>query len=85
MANNEAEVPEVEDKYAELREHYASGEALTDVEIDTIADIAVGHVRGILTFFGEEGEGFMRVNFACPRSQLAEGIKRVKAALEDEE
>ena len=37
------------------------------------------------TFFGEEGEGFMRVNFACPRSQLAEGIKRVKAALEDEE
>ena len=55
MANNEAEVPEVEDKYAELREHYASGEALTDVEIDTIADIAVGHVRGILTFFGEEG------------------------------
>ena len=35
------------------------------------------------TFFGEEGEGFMRVNFACPRSQLKEGIKRLGAALED--
>ena len=37
------------------------------------------------TFFGAEGEGFMRVNFACPRSQLTEGIKRLKAALEDDE
>lgn len=36
------------------------------------------------TFFGEEGEGFMRVNFACPRSQLKEGIKRLGAALEEE-
>ncbi|MBQ6257978.1 MAG: pyridoxal phosphate-dependent aminotransferase [Clostridia bacterium] len=35
------------------------------------------------TFFGEEGEGFMRVNFACPRSQLKEGIKRLGAALEE--
>lgn len=35
------------------------------------------------TFFGEEGEGFMRVNFACPRSQLKEGIKRFGAALEE--
>ena len=35
------------------------------------------------TFFGEEGEGFMRVNFACPRSQLMEGIKRLGAALEE--
>ena len=35
------------------------------------------------TFFGEEGEGFMRVNFACPRSQLLEGIKRFGAALEE--
>lgn len=35
------------------------------------------------TFFGSEGEGFMRVNFACPRSQLIEGIKRVSAALEE--
>ena len=36
------------------------------------------------TFFGKEGEGFMRVNFACPRAQLTEGIRRLGAALEDE-
>ena len=36
------------------------------------------------TFFGEEGEGFMRVNFACPRAQLEEGIKRLGAALEEQ-
>ena len=36
------------------------------------------------TFFGPEGEGFMRVNFACPRAQLMEGIKRLGAALEDQ-
>ena len=35
------------------------------------------------TFFGKEGEGFMRVNFACPRTQLEEGIKRLGAALEE--
>ena len=36
------------------------------------------------TFFGGEGEGFMRVNFACPRALLTEGIKRLQAALEDD-
>ena len=37
------------------------------------------------TFFGEEGEGFMRVNFACPRSQLEEGVRRMRKALEEDE
>lgn len=37
------------------------------------------------TFFGAEGEGFMRVNFACPRAQLKEGIMRLGAALEEEQ
>jgi len=36
------------------------------------------------TFFGAEGEGFMRLNFACPRSQLREGIERLGRALERE-
>ena len=36
------------------------------------------------TFFGEEGESFLRINFACPRSQLTEGIKRLGKALEEE-
>ena len=33
------------------------------------------------TFFGPEGEGFMRVNFGCPAAQLTEGVKRLKAAM----
>ena len=30
------------------------------------------------TMYGEEGEGFIRWNIACPRSLLAEGLKRFK-------
>ena len=37
------------------------------------------------TFFGPEGEGFMRVNFACPSAQLEEGIERMRKALEEDE
>ena len=33
------------------------------------------------TFFGPEGEGFMRVNFGCPVRQLKEGIARLAAAM----
>ena len=33
------------------------------------------------TFFGPEGEGFMRLNFGCPAAQLTEGVKRLKAAM----
>ena len=31
--------------------------------------------------FGQGGEGFVRLNFACPRSMLAEALDRMKAAL----
>ena len=31
------------------------------------------------TFFGPEGEGFMRLNFGCPAAQLTEGVKRMKS------
>ena len=34
-------------------------------------------------FFGTEGEGFMRINFACPTRQLEEGIRRMGKALEE--
>jgi cystathionine beta-lyase len=32
--------------------------------------------------FGPEGEGFERVNIACPRSILAEALERIKAAID---
>ena len=31
--------------------------------------------------FGEGGEGFMRMNLACPRATLDEGLRRIRAAL----
>ncbi|WP_174847272.1 MalY/PatB family protein [Yersinia artesiana] len=34
------------------------------------------------TIYGEEGEHFIRLNFACPRSRLLEGLNRIKAAFE---
>jgi len=34
-------------------------------------------------WFGTEGEGFMRINIACPRSFLKEGLKRIERAVKD--
>jgi cysteine-S-conjugate beta-lyase len=31
--------------------------------------------------FGPGGEGFVRLNFACPRALLAEGLERMARAL----
>lgn len=31
--------------------------------------------------FGKEGEGFERINIACPRSILKEALKRIKVAI----
>lgn len=32
-------------------------------------------------WFGKEGEGFMRINIACPREILKEGLKRIEEAI----
>lgn len=32
-------------------------------------------------YFGSGGEGFMRLNFACPRSTLEEGLKRILSGI----
>ena len=31
--------------------------------------------------FGEQGEGFARINFGCPRAMLTEGLQRISKAL----
>ncbi|MCM1504924.1 MAG: pyridoxal phosphate-dependent aminotransferase [Muribaculum sp.] len=33
------------------------------------------------TVYGQSGEGFMRLNIACPKSRLIDGLNRIKAAL----
>lgn len=41
------------DEFAEIREHYAASKELTSDELDKVADAAVGVLREILSFFGE--------------------------------
>lgn len=48
-------VAPVEDDFASIREHYEAGVALTDDEMDRIADLAVEYLESILGFFGETG------------------------------
>lgn len=35
-------------------------------------------------FFGEQGDGFLRINIGCPRRNITEGIHRLAMALRDE-
>ncbi|MCH5224620.1 MAG: pyridoxal phosphate-dependent aminotransferase [Muribaculaceae bacterium] len=35
--------------------------------------------------YGADGEGFMRINIACPRSRLKEGLERLKRGLKKDE
>ncbi|MCH4053022.1 MAG: KH domain-containing protein [Atopobiaceae bacterium] len=42
-----------EDTLATLKEHYESGQELTDEELDLIADTSIEYLRNILGFFGE--------------------------------
>ncbi|MBR4735046.1 MAG: pyridoxal phosphate-dependent aminotransferase [Bacteroidales bacterium] len=41
-----------------------------------------GLVLSTGTIYGEAGEGFMRLNIACPRSTLLEGLSRLRDGLE---
>lgn len=42
-----------------------------------------GLVLSTGTIYGEAGEGFMRLNIACPRSTLLEGLSRLRSGLEE--
>lgn len=42
-----------DDEFAEIREHFESGIALTGEETDKVADLAVDYLKKILAFFGE--------------------------------
>ena len=44
---------EPQDDFSSIREHYEAGEALTDDEMDAIADLAVSYLKEILALFGE--------------------------------
>lgn len=42
-----------DDEFASIREHFEAGTALTEEEMDKVADKAVEFLKGILGFFGE--------------------------------
>jgi len=42
-------------------------------------DVGLGLNPG--TMFGPGGEGFMRINFACPKQQLEDALQRIKACI----
>lgn len=46
--------PATQDEYAVIREHYEKGIALTDAELDKVADTAITYVREMLALFGEK-------------------------------
>lgn len=56
----------------------------TDLNADELEDRIVHKAKLWLDsgkIFGRCGEGFQRINFACPRSILKEALDRIKAAL----
>lgn len=51
-----------------------------DNPFQALLDHNIAVNNGLL--FGEGGQGFVRLNFGCPRVTLVEGIERIKAALD---
>ncbi len=54
------------------------------LEPEELDDLLLNEARVALNngaWFGEGGKGFMRLNFACPRSTLEEGLDRINQAV----
>jgi cystathionine beta-lyase len=54
------------------------------LSVKELNELFVGKARLALNdgaMFGREGEGFMRLNVACPRSVIAEAMQRLKSAV----
>ncbi|HAZ37169.1 MAG TPA: cystathionine beta-lyase [Clostridiaceae bacterium] len=62
--------------WLDFRKIEKDGKKLNDLMVDKAK---VGMNNGIN--FGSKGEGFMRLNIACPRSLLEEGLNRIKTAI----
>ena len=60
----------------------ASGECSCDIACRLEKEHKVKVNPG--TMYGPEGEGFIRLNIACPRSMLEEGLRRILSAFRQE-
>lgn len=57
----------------------------TGLGVDELEDLIIHKAKLWLDsgkIFGKSGEGFQRINVACPRSTVKEALDRIKAALE---
>lgn len=64
--------------WMDFRELGMDAEELNDLMVNE-AGVALNNGA----WFGKGGEGFMRLNFACPRSTLKEGLNRIKRAVDE--
>jgi cystathionine beta-lyase len=68
-------------KYAKPQGTYLAWLDFRDTKIYEQLENKIGHEAKVVlnngAMFGSDGEGFMRVNFACPRSVLAEALERI--------
>ena len=58
----------------------------TGLSVDELEDLIIHKAKLWLDsgkIFGKSGEGFQRINVACPRSTVKEALDRVKAALKN--
>jgi cystathionine beta-lyase len=56
------------------------GLGLTQAELDSLMSGKAGLWLDSGTMFGPEGEGFQRLNFACPRSTLTRALRQIESA-----
>lgn len=59
----------------------------TGLSVDELENVIIHKAKLWLDsgkIFGKSGEGFQRINVACPRSVVKEALDRIKKALEDE-
>ena len=57
-----------------------------NLRADELSDLMVNQAKVALDdgyWFGEQGIGFERINIACPRSLLKDGLQRIKNAVEN--
>ncbi|MEM7544065.1 MAG: MalY/PatB family protein [Pseudomonadota bacterium] len=60
-----------------------SGTGMNDAEVQRRFAKGAGVLCNPGPSFGAGGEGFMRLNFACPRAMVEEGMNRIIAAFDD--
>ena len=63
--------------WIDLSEYESDGEKLEKAMVE-VARVAFDGG----TWFGQGGNGFIRLNFACPRALLVEGLNRMKEAVD---